>query len=354
MPRMGAQWTGRAPTRTAGGAPFAAAAAVIAASVIAPPRAAATTPRPAARLVYARPSEPAGCPDEAAVRDAVSSRLGYFPFDSRADRTVRARITSAGAGAGLRAEVALVAPNGEVTGGRQLSTPTGDCAELASAMELAISIAIDPLVVTRATPTAPAPAGPRPAPAPPPAPVAVTPAVVAVSAGAPVDAASPAALRAGIDVLGSVGSAPAPALGISAEVGLRWGRGSVALVARADLPATRDDGSGRGGVQSSLLLASVVPCVHHGIALVCAIAAAGALQGSGVDVPDPQHATTAYLAGGARLGAELPLAGPLALRIRLEVLATPTRTALRIDGRDRWVTPTLSGNLGAGVVGTFP
>src|SRR6185295_16107305 len=211
-------------------------------------------------------------------------------------------------GRGLRYEVALLDGAGQRGGKRELSTPGGDCGELASAMELAISIAIDPMVVTRAAPAPPHPPTPPPQPpAPPPLPAAPAPA--AAVAARP---ASPASLEAGVGVQATVGSAPGPAMGLAAWAGLRWPRVSISVEGRADFAGgtAQSAGAAPGRVEASLLLGGFVPCVHRGAVLACAILAAGALQGTGVGVAEPRKETTLYVAAGARIGARVHVAGP--------------------------------------------
>jgi hypothetical protein len=306
---------------------------------------------PTARLVYVRPLALDSCPDEAAVRNAVASRLGYDPFVDDGPRTVTARILASGRG--LRYEVALLDGAAAQRGGkRELSTPGGDCGELASAMELAISIAIDPMVATRAAPAPPPPTPqPQPQPPAPPPPPAVAPPAVAVATRPP----TPASLETGVGVQAAVGSAPGPAVGLSAWAGVRWPRASLSIEGRADFAggAAQSAAGGPGRVEASLLLGGVVPCVHRGAVLACAIIAAGALQGTGVGVAEPRKETTLYVAAGARLGARVRVAGPLSVGAHLDLLGTPTRTALRIDDRDVWTTPPLSAALGVGFFGTF-
>jgi hypothetical protein len=67
--------------------------------------AAAAAPGRTARLTYSRGAGAADCPDVEVIRAGVAARLGYEPFDDRGE---------------------------------------SDCLELASATELALSIAIDP------------------------------------------------------------------------------------------------------------------------------------------------------------------------------------------------------------------
>src|SRR5262249_55413914 len=112
-----------------------------------------------------------GCPDERALRNAVAARLGYDPFRDDAPRVVTATIALDGRT--LRGRV-RIDDGGAARGSREMTARPGECADLASALPLAVSIAIDPLSLSRGAPPAPAAAGrtdtapPRaPEPAPP-------------------------------------------------------------------------------------------------------------------------------------------------------------------------------------------
>jgi hypothetical protein len=102
-------------------------------------------------------------------------------------------------------------------------------------------------------------------------------------------------------------------------------------------------------------MASVVPCYHAGALFGCALATAGALQGTGSGVDVPEKDTTFYAAVGGRVGAEVRVTEWLALAAFGDLRGTLTRTTLQIDGHDVWTTPPVSGALGvAAVFGQAP
>ena len=71
-------------------------------------------------------------------------------------------------GSTLEARIEITSADGKSVAERKLVSRQSDCLELAAAMELAISIAIDPLAGSRARPTPPAPpVSPALAPLPP-------------------------------------------------------------------------------------------------------------------------------------------------------------------------------------------
>src|SRR5204862_4286698 len=110
-------------------------------------------------LIYNPGADTTGCPDEQTLRNAVSARLGYDPFRPDAERTLQVDIVvdRRHERRGLRAHVELRDAAGNSAGSRDIGSQRSDCGELASALTLAISIAIDPMILTRPTPPAPAP-----------------------------------------------------------------------------------------------------------------------------------------------------------------------------------------------------
>lgn len=306
-------------------------------------RASAAAKPPALRLIYERGwgATTASCPDEQALRESVAARLGYDPFHERGDGAVRAAL--AGGPQGLRALVELRDRGGRITGSRQLTTASSDCRELFAAMALAICIAVDPFVLSRAPAAPPAPPPPPPAPAPCPDCPACPPPPV-----------SPLRFRAGIGVQLDVGALPTlGSLGVVAQAELRYRAFALALEGRIDpilgsaSAAASMSTSMTAGVSASLLLALVVPCARYRFVGFCALLGLGALQGRGVGLALANQATTFYAAAGARLSFEVPLHRRLALELHLDGLAPLTRTSLLVDGAAAWTTPSFGGGLGA-------
>jgi hypothetical protein len=302
---------------------------------------------PASRvhLRYTLGEGAARCPAEAAVRDSVAARLGYEPWADRAPRTI---IVAVGlVGQLLRARVELRGVQGKIDGVRELSSSRLDCQELSAAVELAISIAIDPLSFGRA-PAPPLAESPRPP-----------------QAQAPVEGKAPPlrspvtsadrALHVAASVGGhvAIGSAPSIAGGVTLQGRLRWRRLSLGIEGRVDLPAYRDVPGGQ--ISSSLLLGGLLGCFHYRWLAGCALVTAGALRAAGHGIPNAESATLAYAAGGIRLGVELPIFSIIALRLHGDLLAPFTRITLReSDTRaEIWSTPPLSGAFGLAIVGAF-
>ncbi|WP_394832235.1 hypothetical protein LVJ94_37540 [Pendulispora rubella] len=311
---------------------------------------------PRVRLVYVRGPGTEKCPDERDLRNGVAARLGRDPFDDHAERMVTARVSRARKI--LRARIEVHGPAGELYGERELSSKDKDCAELAEATELAIAIAIDPLgamspkpIVTEAPPTAPAPVDePHPPPAPPPQ----APARVAepLPPPPPPPARPHLQFHAEGGPVGSLGAGPQVAVGGRLLVGLRRAPLSLGLEGRLDAPTTRSVGP--GSIETSLMLAALVPCYHYSVLAGCAILGAGALQSHGRSFDDSRDATTAVFMAGARLAVEVPLDGVLFLHLHSDLLAALSQTSVQVNQSEVWQTPRISGVLGMGLGVTFP
>ena len=238
------------------------------------------------RLVYQRAADAEHCPNETALRNSVTARLGYDPFDPRASETISASI--APKGQDLVALLEVRNKSGKLTGSRKIDSRASDCGELFSAMSLAISIAIDPLSISRPSkvPAKPPPAPPQCPPPPPPAPVS-EPSCPAAPA--------PVHFHASLGVLTSFGAAPGVAVGFRVQTGVRYKAASVSLEGRMDLPASTD--TLVGTVASSLRLATLVPCGHLSYFAGCALVSLGGLQGENVALE--RRDTTFFAAAGA-------------------------------------------------------
>ncbi|MFZ5471031.1 MAG: hypothetical protein ACOZIN_16505 [Myxococcota bacterium] len=282
-----------------------------------------------ARFSYVRHPGAEGCPDEDSVRRAVSARLGREAFHDDAELLVQAVVERASPG--LLARVSLSDRAGRTLGKRDIASPVNDCRELASAMELAISVAIDPVAAMRVAPPVPVP----PPPAPPP------PVVQAEPAPPP-----PRGIDLGLSAWVSAGDAPALSPGLSIDARYRWRIASLGLEAGAGFPTSSPASIGR--VVSSRLLASVVPCLHHRAFFGCAKASAGALTVAGDGLDEARAVSTFYAALGARAGAELSLHSSFALRAYVEALAPLARISVRVGNDAVWSTPTFAGAAGLG------
>lgn len=304
-----------------------------------------TSPSITARLDYA--ADPT-CPDEAALRSAVSERLGTDPFRDDARATVRARI--ARSDEGFSAEVAFDDAAGR-HGERRLASKGEDCRELATTVALTIAIMVDPRTFGSSTPPPSPPPRAIPAAESPPASVEDPP---REEPRAQAPEAPRTRLRFGGGPVLAVGSAPAPAVGLLLFGGVGFRGSSIDVEGRADLPASLERSSGVS-ISSSLLVGSVVPCLHLGNIRACALATAGAMMAEARGAASPDRRTTTFFGAlGGRAGYELPVSRRFGLRARLDVAAPLTPTSLTIDGVTQWTTSPVTAAVGIDAVGEIP
>jgi hypothetical protein len=278
---------------------------------------------PSARLVYVREAETDDCPDEQEMKGAVASRLGYDPFQATSASNIEVHV--ARSDGHLVGRISLSDAAGKRVGERNLTSPN-NCRELADAMALAISIAIDPLSMMRpqrAPVVSSPPSAERSVPSPPPIPLQID-----LAAGA----------------VGSVGVAPNLAWGGIFYVAVRRDEVSVGIEGRADV--TQVSTVPGGTISTSLYDGSLVPCFHYRALAGCGVASFGALRSAGVDVVAPTHAFTPYVALGARAEAEVPVASVLYLRPRVDLVVPVTTTTLVVGGSAVWTTWRAAVNFG--------
>jgi hypothetical protein len=325
------------------------AAAVLLPALALAPGALAT---PSARLVYSRGAGAESCPDEAALRHAVASRVGYDPFFPWAEKTVVATVLRAQP-RGFVASVHLVDSAGVEHGARELRTDD-TCAELLDAAALAIAIAIDPLLLA-----ARAPASVPEAKEPDASPKETRPAAPSPSASRAAESTrarerSSVALGASAGAVASLGVAPGPAVGLSLGADARWDPVSLGVEGRIDAPASRrTDGLSGTTFSSWLVTATLAPCLHFHALLGCALAQLGSLQAS-ADVG--AQATAPWLAAGVRAGVILPVGSHASLRLRADLLGNLDRVTMHVatvDGVTQWKAPLFTASYGLEVAVPF-
>jgi hypothetical protein len=288
-------------------------------------------------LDYARGLGAERCPPEQAIQAGVNARLGYDPFSGPPERTVMATMTMQDA-EHLQALVALKGPNGAIQG-KQLLTSTGpNCDELAAAAELAISIAIDPMILQST--------------APPPVPVAAAQVSEVRTAAPTAESANAAKFRVGLGALVSFGSAPATAFGADLIFEARWTKFSLGLEGHADVPASQPV---QGGYyQSTLLYLEGVPCIREGVFGACALGALGASEASSQGIPSATQGGAPFVALGGRALIDLPLFKGFFARAQADLLVPLVRTSLVVSLTQQWVMPTLLPSLGLALVAELP
>jgi hypothetical protein len=226
-------------------------------------------------------------------------------------------------------------------------------------MELAISIAIDPLAGTRPRADPPAPPPPAPALPPPPKPqVIVVREVAPPPPPAPPPGSSvPIVFQVRLGGLGTVGSAPAAAVGGTVQASARRGPFSLALEGRGDLAQTTEldyNGMRVGDFQTSTLMGSLVPCAFRGVLEGCALLSAGVVRASARDIKMPQQVSAPFVAVGARVGLELPLGSVMSAGAHVDLLAPLNELVLRVSGQPVWTSPPISGAFGLTIGARFP
>ncbi|MCC6747615.1 MAG: hypothetical protein IT371_08160 [Deltaproteobacteria bacterium] len=317
--------------------------------------------RSTVQLLYQRGPGAGSCPGDEALARAVESRLGYRPWSARPARWVHAEV--AADGEGLRARVTLRSAGGARLGERVLRAPSPDCRELAAAMALAISIAIDPWVAPGDGGGAPRAPAPRPAAVSPPpeprrelraastSPVRSTPAVQPTPALRARPRSLALAIAAGPFL--SVGAAPSPNAGLRVDATLRFGRTSVGLEGRVDLPVGKDLEPGR--LSTALLMAAALGCGHLSLVSACVLLGGGALRVNTSGLERSAPVTLGYAAGALRLGLEVPLGAVLGLRAHTDLWAPFSQTELRETGTGRvfWAAPAVWGSFGLSLLGRF-
>ena len=164
------------------------------------------------------------------------------------------------------------------------------------------------------------------------------PASVPEAPGPPLPPASPPSrtdhFGVALGPVGSLGFAPSPSIGAAAAFDVHSTRLSLALEVHGDLPASRSYSVGvtSGRVETYVLAASLVPCVHSGFLLYgCGVVTVGDFHEQGEDVAVPRSGSAVIVEAG-RLGVELPLGDRLSLFAQVDGLFILTRHSVSLDG----------------------
>jgi hypothetical protein len=275
---------------------------------------------PPARFVVLTDTAADPCADEATLKREVIARLGRDPFRDDADRTVVVSLHRDGAD--LAGRIELTDTSGKVLGAQEIRTRAGNCAELAAALELTLSMVLDARVAET-----PAPAS-----------GSETSAEANQPAGPP---SSPRAeLTVSLGALVAFAAAPSTVAGVSLGFEARWPSYSLALEGRVD--GRSQLSLGEGSIDSFLWMVTFVPCLRHRSLGVCGLLAAGAQQAEAVGVPGGVAAGAPYLAPGLRLAVTVPLGSVFAAQLRGDLLIPVARTSFYAGPQQYWVTPPAS------------
>ncbi len=283
------------------------------------------------------------------MRQGVAARLGREPFEPQAKRllTIRLRATRPGYGV----EISVYDSEGTEVGRRELQTKKNDCAELASAMQLAIAIAIDPLHTMPAPafqPTATVEPSPPPVVHSPPAPSTASTQIQGPPLPPPAPEQSGERHYIGAGLRLAASSEPDPSMGLTIHYRRRMGTLSWGLEGRYDTANETDAKSGR--IETSIWAASALLCLNRSALEACALASAGNLRGRGIGYSDARSFSNPYGAVGGRLAHAFPVQGNFAVELGAEALARLNTTTLYIDTDEVWTSSPLELALGARAV----
>lgn len=283
-------------------------------------------------LTHIRGEGALSCPDEAALKANVVSRLGYDPFVVAAQQRALTRFEQGSRG--YSASLELVR-EGEAPRTRTLSSESTDCRDIAESLALALTLAIDPQFLVR-EPVPVSSAEPPSAPA------------TAAEEAAPSSEPIELALYGG--ALGSVGLSPQPTVGGHLGLGLRYGAFALYGEGRIDLPVSIELPA--GAVRTNLLLGTLLPCLQWRHFAACVSLSVGALQVDG-RLAFGRRDTSLAVKAGVRLQYEWMAFRHVGLLLHGEVDAVPTRVTVFADDAAIWSTSPVAANVGLGIIGVF-
>jgi hypothetical protein len=309
------------------------------------------------QLSYTLGSGVSHCPSEAELREGIGARLGHDPFAPNASSRVYLAVEQVGRQ--LRGRVLLERGLDERVREQQFTSGLDECRELASAMALAVAIAIDPLSLIRVGPPQPPeapgaavpPVAPATVPTPPgPAPGTATPPSKGTSGETPSSARVASRLILGGEL--AVGAQPEVGGGVTLAFEVQWKRLVVGLEADYLFPAT--GALGFGQIQTSLLGGKLLPCADLGILDVCGVLWVAA-EHAEILPPDPRvpPQTSLLIALGGRAFRDQPLSARFFLRGQVDILVPAYYSPLKVDTLE-WPRPPLSLTLGVGVGWRLP
>jgi hypothetical protein len=289
---------------------------------------------PSSRLVYARGAGAETCPDESALRQAVTSRVGYDPFFPWAPLTVTVELTREGGH--LRGRVVLVDDKGMEKGAQTLESADATCEDLLASVALAVSVALD-AVPPPASPHEDPPAAPEKTEASPPAPAPSAPALLPVAkkdAPATQPATSPASHGVSLWLAAhgriSAGAWSTAAVGPALSLEARLDHLGLALEGRYDVASAVAVGPSAQATVSRAT-GSLLPCAHFAWFAACGLATVGETWARG-DLAAPKTDSAPYAAFGARVGVDVPLVSKLRLLGTADVVGVATRTNIAVEG----------------------
>ncbi len=317
-----------------------------------------TAPAPI-RLTYDRTPAAMSCPDETQLREAIAARLGSDPFSIEGKRLLQIAIDRHDDT--YEARITLVSEPGAGGGERVLRSTSPECRDLAAAITLTVSMALDPLAPgsAGAATAAAAPWDPPGATAP----AAETTAVGTAAAASASHPSEGPAFEVSAAFLGAVGVAATPSLGVALQVAVAWPSFSLGLEGDVGLPVDQQTPSPmypNGSVETSQLTATVVPCLTRWHLGVCGLISVGASHAIAKNGPTIDGSSSLPFVGlGGRLFGSLPLLDWLEARLQLDLLGQVTQTSINLTTSNSmttttvWSSPPVSGSLALAMVARF-
>lgn len=307
---------------------------------------------------YDRAPEATSCGESELVRAKIAERLGRDPFvasTSQATASPGIRVLRVRMGRAKRAftaEIVSLDASGRTSESRTL-TDALSCDTLVGSVAFTVAVLLEDLSTPASAPAAPSSTAPNAAP---PNPWPDSPASRPDFARpAPTPSPSPATTArrfqpdAALGVLGTVGTAPAVALGVQATVGADFDRLRLELAGRADFPAS----SAGDVVRTRLVMGRVAPCYGVPVVSGCLLFAAGSLSGEaiGAGVDRPRIESAFYSAGGVALLSRVFIGEGVFVRASAEVAVPFSRIGFDVGQQRVWTLSSVSaaGTLGIGV-----
>ena len=299
----------------------------------------AAPPHIAVQLEYTRDPQVAKvCPEERALRGALSTKFGYDIVDAASPWRLITSVSRGKKWGRINAVMELRDAAGELKWrSHDLYVDFNDCRQLIEGMALSIRIQIDVLELAPSPPPVPiTPPAAQATASPPPAPRAR-------SSAAPLPASGPDGW-VGMGSAVALGGAPDPALGLWLQGGLRWSHVSLSLEGTGNLPVSED------GISVSRFAGLFVPCGHYKFVFGCMLGTVGKQFVAAHNLEEEEEGSNWYFGSGVRIGVEKSLTEALALRISGDFMGAMPFADWHVGELEQWSTPRLYGALGVGMV----
>lgn len=286
----------------------------------------------------------AGCIATESLEAAVAARLGYDPFTETAQRVIEVELRSA---ARRVVEGAVLIRERDRLLGQKPVRAEG-CLEVAGAIELAISLAIDPLGTGAASPLTTSQPSPTSSPH-------VSRTVLPTSgtslratrSRADVEVASTWLVTLALNTSLSLGMSPSVALGGSLRAGISTHSLSLWGEVLGHFPTSNRILEGR--LHTASVMGVAAACLPAHVLDLCALVRAGAIQNRGSGFDRNQSFTRPYLAAGPRVGLRLHFYERWSVQGTADLTFSFIKTNVTLDQRVVWTTPLAAATFGLGL-----